>query len=373
MERRSSSLFKNNTRVGPAAVVSQRQAIANFAGLELFSDFPVAVFALNASRQIVYMNERGRTLLSALHADPYGLRPGEAFSCVHAGEAKGGCGTTHFCQFCGAAKSLSAAIDGKVQSEECRFERRIGERIEQLDLSVWSKPLPVGKEKFLLFAAIDISADKRREVFERIFLHDLLNTATSISSLLRLLDPEDAAFDDYLDLAQGAAEQLGEEILAHRALRDAEQGTLTVEGEVFSLVDTLSTVTKTYRRIAETRGIVFEVNEVPRVAARGDQVLLKRVLSNLLKNAIEASSRGERVTLACSVSADTLELSVGNAAVMSEEVIANVFKRSFSTKGRGRGLGTYAARLFVEEYLGGTIRCESAEGKGTVFTVRVPL
>jgi signal transduction histidine kinase len=354
-------------------VTGQRQTISKFAGLELFSDFPVAVFALNSSRQIVYMNERGRTLLSALHADPYGLRPGEAFSCIHADEAPGGCGTTHFCQFCGAAKTLSAAIEGVAQSEECRFERRVGERIEQLDLSVWSKPLPVGTEQFLLFAAIDISADKRREVFERIFLHDLLNTATSISSLLRLLDPENAAFDDYLELAQGAAEQLGEEILAHRALRDAEQGTLTVEGEVFSLTETLSTVTKTYRRIAEARGIEFEVNEVPRVAVQGGQVLLKRVLSNLLKNAIEASTRGERVTLACSVSADTVELRIGNPAVMSEEVIANLFKRSFSTKGKGRGLGTYAARLFVEEYLGGTIRCESAEGKGTVFTVRVPL
>ena len=44
--------------------MSQRQTISTFAGLELFADFPVAVFALNASRQIVYMNERGRTLLA---------------------------------------------------------------------------------------------------------------------------------------------------------------------------------------------------------------------------------------------------------------------------------------------------------------------
>lgn len=67
-----------------------------------------------------------------------------------------------------------------------------------------------------------------------------------------------------------------------------------------------------------------------------------------------------------------VELRIGNPAVMGQDVLANVFKRSFSTKGRGRGLGTYAARLFVEEYLGGTIRCESEEGKGTVFTVRLP-
>jgi two-component sensor histidine kinase len=358
---------------GPLVVEKQRLTVARLADLDYFTDFPVAIFALNPSRQIVFMNDRCRALMTHAGSTPYGLRPGEAFACIHHAEGGGGCGTTHLCRFCGMAQSIAASMDGKVVSEECRFERSKGDRSEQLDLLVWSKPLPVGDQRFLLFAVVDISADKRRQVFERIFLHDLMNTATSISSLLRLLDRTDSSFDEYLDLAQGAADQLTDEIVAHRALRDAENGVLIVTFEVFSLADAVSAVLSTYRRIAESRGILFDADEVPLTAVHSDPILLKRVLANLLKNAVEACARGERVSLSCSVTAEAVELRIGNPAVMSEDVMANLFKRSFTTKGSGRGLGTYSARLFVEDYLGGTIRCESEEGKGTIFTVRLPV
>jgi signal transduction histidine kinase len=44
-----------------------------------------------------------------------------------------------------------------------------------------------------------------------------------------------------------------------------------------------------------------------------------------------------------------------------------VFQRSFSTKGTGRGLGTYSIKLLTERYLGGRVWFESAEGHGTTF------
>ncbi len=357
--------------VDPAAAQDAPSAAAPI-DLAFFADFPVAVFALNSAREIVFMNDRCRSLLLREQDEPYGLRPGEAFSCVHASEAPGGCGASRLCRFCGIAKSAAASAMGLATSEECRFERTAGDRIEQLDLLVWSKPLAFGGQRCFLFTVVDISSEKRREIFERLFLHDLMNTATALSSLLRLLDPAEASFDEYLDLAQGAADQLTEEIQAHRALRDAEQGQLAVDREYFSLADAVAAVTLTYRRIAEARGIGFEEAAFPPTAMNSDQVLVKRVLANLLKNAIEACSRGERVTLSCTQEADAVEIRVANPAVLSEDVLANLFKRSFTTKGRGRGLGTYAARLFVEDYLGGSIRCESAEGKGTVFTVRLP-
>jgi signal transduction histidine kinase len=185
------------------------------------------------------------------------------------------------------ARAITASIEGKVSSEECRFERSAGDRNEQLDLFVWSKPLPFGDERYQLFAVVDISSEKRREILERIFLHDLMNTATSVSSLLHLIDSGDPSFDEHLELAQSAADQLTEEILAHRALRDAEQGQLAVERGYFSLEEAVSAVIRTYRRIADSRGIGFDAVEVPPTAAHTDPVLLKRVLANLLKNAIE--------------------------------------------------------------------------------------
>lgn len=57
---------------------------------------------------------------------------------------------------------------------------------------------------------------------------------------------------------------------------------------------------------------------------------------------------------------------------MSRSVQLQVFQRSFSTKGIGRGIGTYSIKLFAEKYLGGKVRFESREPTGTLFQVMLP-
>jgi len=101
-------------------------------------------------------------------------------------------------------------------------------------------------------------------------------------------------------------------------------------------------------------------------------VLLRRVLSNLIKNALEASVRGQEVRIACARKDDRIVFSVSNPTVIPESVLSHLFVRSFSTKAPGRGLGTSAARLFTEDFLRGTIRAESRPGEGTTFTVSLP-
>jgi signal transduction histidine kinase len=58
---------------------------------------------------------------------------------------------------------------------------------------------------------------------------------------------------------------------------------------------------------------------------------------------------------------------------MADRVRAHVFQRSFSTKGTGRGLGTYSIKLLTERYLGGRVWFESAEGQGTTFHVELDI
>ena len=50
-----------------------------------------------------------------------------------------------------------------------------------------------------------------------------------------------------------------------------------------------------------------------------------------------------------------------------------IFKRSFSTKGKGRGLGTYSVRLLAENYLKGKAGFISNEKEGTIFFVDLPV
>jgi sensor histidine kinase regulating citrate/malate metabolism len=57
---------------------------------------------------------------------------------------------------------------------------------------------------------------------------------------------------------------------------------------------------------------------------------------------------------------------------MPEEVKLQVFKRSFSTKGKGRGLGTYSIKLLTEKFLKGKVYFISEENFGTEFTIEIP-
>lgn len=63
---------------------------------------------------------------------------------------------------------------------------------------------------------------------------------------------------------------------------------------------------------------------------------------------------------------------MNNVGVMPQDVQSHVFTRSYSTKGAGRGLGTYSIKLITETFLRGEAGFESTAGGGTTFTVRLP-
>ena len=92
----------------------------------------------------------------------------------------------------------------------------------------------------------------------------------------------------------------------------------------------------------------------------------------MIKNALEASALGETVTIECRSEGANVRFDVHNTKVMARDVTLQMFRRSFSTKGKGRGLGTYSMRLLGEKYLGGKIDFVSEEQTGTIFSARFP-
>jgi sensor histidine kinase regulating citrate/malate metabolism len=104
-----------------------------------------------------------------------------------------------------------------------------------------------------------------------------------------------------------------------------------------------------------------------------DRRLLKRVLGNMLKNALEATPPHGTVKMSCEDDGDVVSFLVSNPAVIPNDVQLQVFQRSFSTKGEaGRGIGTYSMKLFGERYLGGEVDFVSREAEGTTFRLRLP-
>ena len=89
-------------------------------------------------------------------------------------------------------------------------------------------------------------------------------------------------------------------------------------------------------------------------------------------DAIEASDDGEVITAGCKGGDSSVTFWVHNRAFIPKDVQLQLFKRSFSTKGLGRGLGTYSMLLLTEKYLKGHVSFSSTEAQGTTFTVALP-
>jgi len=335
---------------------------------------PDLVLIINEQRQMVYANKMLVDLLGLTDAKPVcGLRPGELLNCVHAKETEGGCGTTEFCQTCGAVKAIMSSIGGKADVQECRIIQK--DSGDALDLKVWATPLQVQEEKFTVFAVKDISDEKRRKALERTFFHDILNTAAGLQGTAEMI--KNAPPDELKakkETIQQLSEKLVEEILAQRQILAAEKNKLQVKQEAINTLEYLQKIVELYQylKVAKDRKISIDKNSVSTLII-SDHNMLKQVVGNMLKNALEAAQPGETVTLGCKKEADIIEFWVHNPNYIPREVQLQIFQRSFSTKGVGRGLGTYTMKLLSERYLQGTVSFISSPKNGTIFTASYPL
>ena len=103
-----------------------------------------------------------------------------------------------------------------------------------------------------------------------------------------------------------------------------------------------------------------------------DPDLLKRVLSNLVSNAIQAMPKGGKLGVNALRDGDDIVITVSDTGVgIPEEARPKLFTPLFTTKSKGQGFGLAVVKR-ITEALGGTINFESEVGKGTEFSVRLP-
>lgn len=370
--------FAPPERACPEVLAEQHRKLASEALVtSLLDSFPEPVMVLNAERQIVLANDKLTSLLGRPEVELVGLRFGEAVDCIHGGDEPAGCGTTRFCRLCGAAKAMfKCAVQDLKQVEECNLSRRMPDGVTALDLRVWATPLAIGGEPFTIFAIRDVTDEKRRQVLERIFFHDLVNAAGGLRGILEiwpdaLAEGEDG---DLKELAVDVVDQIVEEIESQRDLAAAERGDLEVRPRPVDARVLLERLCALYGHHAVATGRQLappRVSGETRVVA--DEAILHRVLGNLIKNALEASLDGQVVTVSY-CGDDAPVFAVHNPVAMPEAVQLQMFQRSFSTKpGAGRGVGSYSVRLLTERYLGGRVSFVSTPAAGTTFTVRLPV
>jgi signal transduction histidine kinase len=201
--------------------------------------------------------------------------------------------------------------------------------------------------------------------------HELKNPLASVKGLAQLLakGAGDARTRERLDVVQSEIARmetiLGEYLSFSRPLEDLRPEAISLDGVVGDAAAVVA-------GRAEHHGLALVVDTAP-VTLTADARRLKEALLNLLANAIEATPAGGTITARTRTDADgsrVIEVSDTGRGIKPDE-LARLGTSFFTTKGGGTGLGVVLASTVVAQH-GGAIRYDSAPGRGTTVTVRLP-
>jgi two-component system OmpR family sensor kinase/two-component system sensor histidine kinase BaeS len=171
-----------------------------------------------------------------------------------------------------------------------------------------------------------------------------------------------------------------------RTLSLAESGQLPLHKEQVDINDLLADVATSFSGQAEAGGIELQVADgeaaenQKTLVIQGDAGRLDQVLSNLVANALHFTPQGGAITLAAKHDSDMVEITVADTgAGIAPEDLPFIFDRFWRgdrarthTSGAGSGLGLSIANQLVKAH-NGQIEVASEIGKGTIFTIKLPV
>ena len=260
----------------------------------------------------------------------------------------------------------------------CSFQLR-RESSEDLDIQLNIAPIHLGDRRYSIVAVRDITADRRHDALESIFSHDLLNTVNRLlgmATVLRDIKKRDGGIEDrFTDGILEATRDLAAEIQNQRQLLKANVGRLEALVEKVHVEKILDAVRRMFGTwpLSSNRKLVLSKPPSDLIVETNFS-LLKQVLENMLKNALEASAEGEQITVDCTVHPPFVTFGVHNPSVIPEEIREKIFTPFYSTKGgNNHGIGTFSMKLLGEKYLGGAVRILSREEIGTLSLLTLPI
>ena len=340
----------------------------------LLDALPQGIGIINRSLRLVAANQTFLEFAGACSAEALiGTHLEEALRCSHYGvEPYGGTGT---CLSCGMRMALMAAMEKRRYVGECQIVR--GKEVEQgtRELRLTLAPLHTEKGWFTVVSAEDIDAEKRLQSLESIFHHDLRNTAGILHGTIEALhDGNYAGVADQLNLLlRSSSTRLVSEIESQGQLLKAERGLLELDVDIIHSQEVLDEVASLYDAHPDFHGCRVQVAaDSSSFEWESDATVLGRILGNMVKNALEACRPGDTVTIGAEESGISCRFWVHNPGVISKSIQGQLFGGSHSTKGSGRGLGTYGMKMLSERYLGGLIGYSSSAEAGTVFDLTLP-
>ncbi|SET33830.1 two-component system, sporulation sensor kinase A [Salinibacillus kushneri] len=199
-------------------------------------------------------------------------------------------------------------------------------------------------------------------------VHEIKNPLTSIKGFLQLMQVGAIEMKDYINILKAEVDRI--EAMAVNMLSFAKphdsvdrHNLKDIIKDVFLLLDVQ----------ANKNNISLSLNEdVPNVFVKGDEIQLKQVLINLVKNAIEASHSNSKVEVKLAQDCRNGYIKVIDYGKgIPKRQLSKLGKSFYTTKEEGTGLGLMVSYRIIEHHHG-QIKIDSKLGEGTTFTVWLP-
>jgi PAS domain S-box-containing protein len=225
--------------------------------------------------------------------------------------------------------------------------------------------------------------DRLKSLFIASMSHELRTPLNSIIGFTGILlqglpGPLNDEQRKQLGMVKGSSLHLLDLITDIIDLSKIEAGKIEIGSTEFDLMNVIREVTALSEPAADRKGIAIAIEGPPTLAMKSDQRRIRQVLVNLVGNAVKFTERGEvRVTVAREGDIVTVKVRDTGPGIRERDMnrLFEFFSQITSAdmpKHEGTGLGLYLSKKLMN-LLGGEIMASSEFGKGSVFTMRLPL
>jgi signal transduction histidine kinase len=219
----------------------------------------------------------------------------------------------------------------------------------------------------------DLARSREFEAFHRLtsfVIHDVKNAVSALSLLSRNAATN---FEDP-EFRHDAIKTLVKTVGRMNGLLGRLSSASEVAHDTFVRCDLAALLRQAAVQVTNGRAVYLVDKTIPVPAVLGDPAALERVLENVLKNALEAMDGNGQLTVRTEVRGDEVASTVIDTGrgMSADFVRGSLFVPFRSTKDGGWGVGLFQAKEIIEAH-GGHIEVESEEGKGSSFTILLPI